>query len=82
MLNSFKMLSEATIIFLVYLPKMKAQLFQASFKGGALDGMSFSVEVGQIALYSIEVKDCREIKHMYQFEGGRFIYKGIVSQLN
>jgi hypothetical protein len=26
---------------------MKAQLFQASFKGGPLDGMTFSVEVGQ-----------------------------------
>jgi hypothetical protein len=27
---------------------MKAQLFQAKFKGGPLDGMTFSVEVGQM----------------------------------
>jgi hypothetical protein len=57
---------------------MKVELFQASFKGGDLDGMTFSVEVGQMVLYSVEVKDGEEIKHMYQWEGGEFVYKGVV----
>jgi hypothetical protein len=61
---------------------MKVELFQASFKGGALDGMTFFIEVGQMILYSIELKDGDEIKHMYQFEGGEFVDKGVVSQLN
>jgi hypothetical protein len=52
---------------------MKAQLFQANFKGGPLDGMPFSVEVGQMVLYSVEVKDGEEIKHRYEFDGGEFI---------
>ena len=47
---------------------MRAQLFQANYKGGPLHGMTFSVEVGQMILYSIEVKDGEEIKHEYQFE--------------
>jgi hypothetical protein len=56
---------------------MKAQLFQANFKGGPLDGMTFSVQVGQMVLYSVEVKDGEEIKHRYEFEGGEFIYPGL-----
>jgi hypothetical protein len=56
---------------------MKAQLFQADFKGGPLDGMTLSVEVGQIVLYSKEIKDGELVKHCYEFEGGEFVYKGL-----
>jgi hypothetical protein len=56
---------------------MKAQLFQANFKGGPVNGMTFSVEVGQMVLYSVEVKDGEEIKHRYEVEGGEFVYKGV-----
>jgi hypothetical protein len=53
---------------------MKAELFQARFKGGALGGITFSVEVGQMVLYSVEVREDEEIKHRYEFQGGEFIY--------
>jgi hypothetical protein len=43
---------------------MKVELFQAKFKGGASNGMTFSVEVGQMVLYSIEVKEGEEVKHI------------------
>jgi hypothetical protein len=48
------------------------------FKGGRLDGMTFGVEVGQMVLYFVEVKDGEEVKHLYQWEGGEFVYKGVV----
>jgi hypothetical protein len=39
--------------------------------------MTFRVEVGQMVLYSVEVKDGEEIKHRYEVEGGEFVYKGV-----
>jgi hypothetical protein len=57
---------------------MKDQLFKTNFKGGPLDGITFSVEVGQMVLYSLEALAGLEIKHAYKLIGGEFIYKGVV----
>jgi hypothetical protein len=55
----------------------KPVLFKAKFEGGPLDGMEFSVEVGQLVLISVEAAEV-PIRHIYEVDNStkNFRYKG------
>jgi hypothetical protein len=55
----------------------KPVLYKATFEGGPLEGMEFSVEVGQLLLISVEAADL-PIRHTYDVDHStkNFKYKG------